>query len=154
MFASLMGLGILNVVDLGIYAYQRAQVSTAAEMGAQAAWKACDSTKLPATVNCSGLAAKITTAVQSTALGNQVTVLSGSPTEAYYCLKEGGGLQKVGEVTASKPADCSATGLSDQRPGDYIEVKVTYTYAPLFSGITATALLTGDIIKSAFMRLG
>ncbi len=39
--ASMLSIIFLNSVDLSVYMYQRMQVQNAAQMGAQAAWKAC-----------------------------------------------------------------------------------------------------------------
>lgn len=145
--------GMLNVVDVAAYAYQQMEVANAAEMGAQAAWQTCDQTMLPATTACAGLTSAVTAAIQSTALGQSVTLVSGSPSEGYYCLNSSNALQRVSDIT-SKPSDCSATGEAGVSPGDYIQVQVTYTYAPLFLDITVASLLATPIVETAFMRLG
>jgi Flp pilus assembly protein TadG len=146
-------IGMLNVVDVATYAYQQMEVANAAEMGAQAAWQTCDQTMLPATTACAGLTSAVTAAIQSTALGQNVTLVSGSPSEGYYCLNSSNALQRVSDVT-SKPSDCSATGEAGVSPSDYVQVQVTYTYAPLFLDITVASLLTTPIVETAFMRLG
>ena len=56
LFAIILSVGLANVTDVSIYIYQRMQVENATEIAAQAAWKACDLSKLPATTNCPGLA--------------------------------------------------------------------------------------------------
>src|SRR5260370_41862001 len=86
--ATMIIVGVLNAVDLGLYEYKRMQVENAAQVGAQAAWYTCNdvSTMLPATVKCAGLNAAITSAIQSTSLGNSVSLASGFPTEGYYCV--------------------------------------------------------------------
>src|SRR5215472_7282160 len=81
MFASLISLGMLNVTDIAVYVYKRMQVEYATQAGAQAAWHTCDINHLPATTNCSGLNTAVTNAVQSTSLGTNVTLQSGSPSE-------------------------------------------------------------------------
>ena len=44
---------LLNGIEVARYAYTVMQVQNAAQIGAQAAWKACDPTKeLPATTKC------------------------------------------------------------------------------------------------------
>src|SRR5450830_1630415 len=78
-FAGLLSLGMLNTADVSIYIYQRMELENATQMGAQAAWKNCDTIHLPATVNCSGLTTAVTSAVQGTSLGAQVSLQSGSP---------------------------------------------------------------------------
>jgi len=151
-FALFLSVALLNVVDIATYTYQRMQVENAAEMGAQAVFAACDLTKVPATTNCSGLNTTITNASQSTSLGNRVTLASGYPTEGWYCVNTSGSLQYVSPVS-SKPADCSAAGMPTLQPGDYINVRVTFTYVPVFSGITVASLLPATITKSSTMRL-
>ena len=154
--ASVLVIGLLNAVDVGYYIYKRMQVEIAAQVGAQAAWKTCYDQKsmLPATQNCSGLNKAITTAIQSTTLRTAVTLASGYPTEGYYCVTASNTLQSVGTLF-SKPADCSAAGNSALSPGDYIQVKVTYTYVPLFKGITVIyALGITSLNSTSWMRLG
>jgi Flp pilus assembly protein TadG len=144
---------VLNVADISIYVYQRMEVENATEMGAQAALKNCTTAQLPATTNCSGLTTAVTTAVQSTSLGTQVTLQSGSPTEGYYCLNSSNALQYVSGVN-SKPADCSAAGSPSLQPVDYLQVSTTFPYKPLFPGITVAGTFTTPITRSALMRMG
>ena len=82
-FVGMLAFGLLNTADISIYIYKRMQLENAAEMAAQAAWKACDPSKgyLPATLSCPNLTTTITHAAQSTALGTQVTIAVGSPQE-------------------------------------------------------------------------
>src|SRR3954463_7304609 len=89
---TLLTIPILNVVDLSLYAWDRMQVDNAAQMAVQAAWATCNqATNLPATPNsnakCTNMPGVVTTAVQSTTLGTNVTV--SSTTEAYYCVVSG-----------------------------------------------------------------
>ncbi len=150
--ASLISVVFLNAVDLSVYMYRRMQVENAAQIGAQAAWKACDTQHLPATNNCSGLTTAISSAVAGTSLQSNVTLRSGSPSEAYYCPTSSGTLQYVSDVS-TKPADCSATGFPTAQPGDYITVSTTYTYASLFSGLTVVRFLSTPITATSMMRL-
>src|SRR5262245_25148055 len=154
-FAGILCLGLLNTADISIYIYKRMQVENATEMAVQASWKACDPDKgqLPATTQCPGLAAAITAAAQSTTLGNQVSIQTGSPSEGYYCLNSSGALQYVGAVSSPPPADCSATGLPTQQPSDYIQITTTYSYAPLFPGVTVASAFTTPIVRTGKMRL-
>jgi Flp pilus assembly protein TadG len=155
LFAGILCFGLLNTADISIYIYKRMQVENATEMAVQAAWKACDPSKgyLPATTSCPALSAAITDAVQSTSLGSQISFQSGSPSEGYYCLNNLGALQNVGAVTSTPPADCSATGLASQQPADYIQITTTYSYAPLFPGMTVASAFTTPIVKTGTMRL-
>lgn len=145
--------GVLNAVDLGLYEYKRMEVENAAQVGAQAAWKTCYGA-LPATQNCATLNGTITTAIQSTTLGNAVSLVSGYPTEGYYCANTSGVLQLVGSLS-NRPTDCSAVGNSGTSPGDYLQVSVTSAYAPLFPGVTVMgAWGISSISMTSWMRLG
>jgi hypothetical protein len=147
-------IGLLNAVDVGYYAYQRMEVENAAEGGAQAAWKTCNNlttTMLPATVNCPGLNAAITTAIQSTSLTPPPSLASGYPAENYYCVNASNALILQGPVS-SPPTNCS-TGVA---PGDYLQVGVTYPYKPLFPGLISVMSVLGvtSITKTSWMRMG
>ena len=149
-------LAILNCADVGAYAYRKMEVANAAQVGAQAAWKTCydSSSMLPATQHCAGMNGAITAAIQSTSLGTAVTLASGYPMEGYYCVNSSGALQAVGSLS-SKPTDCSAAGNAALSPGDYIQVAVTCSYAPLFQNLTVmTALGIRSITVTSWMRLG
>jgi Flp pilus assembly protein TadG len=153
LFAIILSVGLANVTDVSIYIYQRMQAENATEIAAQAAWKACDLSKLPATTNCPGLATAMQNALKSTSLGTRVSLISGSPTEGYYCVSSSNSLQYVSDVS-SKPADCTAAGMPSLRPGDYILVQTTFSYAPLFPGLSVASLFPTPINRTAFMRLG
>lgn len=152
----LLALGLMNAVDLGYYIYRRMEVEHAADVGVQAAWKTCSdqSSMLPATQNCPGLNAAVTSAIQSTSLGTSVSLSSGYPAEGYYCVNASNALQYMSGVS-SKPSDCSGAGKPSESPGDYLQVQVTYPYQPLFSGITVMGTLGWTSInKTSWMRLG
>jgi Flp pilus assembly protein TadG len=133
LFAGFLSYAMLNAADISIYLYQRMQVENATEMAAQAAWKNCPISQLPAILNCSGLNTAVTTALQSTSLGSNVSLQSGSPSEGYYCVNSSNALQYMSNYS-SKPADCSGAGMPSLRPGDYIKIQTTFAYAPLFPG--------------------
>jgi len=151
--AAFLSFAILNVADISIYVYQRMEVENATEVAAQAAVKNCNTAQLPATTNCPALANAVKNAVQSTSLGTKVALQSGSPSEGYYCVNSSNALQYMSGV-ANKPADCSAAGTPSLQPGDYIQINTTFSYAPLFPGITVAGTFTTPITKSALMRLG
>jgi Flp pilus assembly protein TadG len=152
-FAIFLSLALVNVTDVSIYIYQRMQAENATQVAAQAAWKACDLSKLPATTNCPGLATAVQNALKSTSLGTRVSLISGSPSEGYYCVNSSNALQYVSDVS-SKPADCTAAGMPSLQPGDYIQVQTTFPYAPLFPGLSVTSTFTTPINRTAIMRLG
>jgi Flp pilus assembly protein TadG len=155
LFVGILAFGLLNTADISIYVYKRMQVENATEMAAQAAWKACDPSKgyLPATLSCPNLINTITQAAQSTALGEQVTIATGSPQEGFYCLNDAGALQLVANATLNPPADCSSTGLVGQQPGDYIQITTSFSYAPMFPGVTVAGVFATPIMKTSMMRL-
>ena len=153
LFAIFLSLAFVNVTDVSIYIYQRMQAENATQVAAQAAWKACDPSQLPATTNCSGLATAVQNALGSTSLGTRVALISGSPSEGYYCVNSSNALQFVSSVS-SKPADCTAAGMPSLQPGDYIQVQTTFPYVPLFPGLSVTGTFATPINRTAIMRLG
>jgi Flp pilus assembly protein TadG len=153
LFAMFLSLALVNVADVSIYIYQRMQAENATQVAAQAAWKACDLPMLPATTNCPGLAAAVQNALGSTSLGTRVSLISGSPSEGYYCVNSSNALQYVSDVS-TKPVDCTAAGMPSLQPGDYIQVQTTFPYAPLFPGLTVTGTFATPITRTAFVRLG
>jgi Flp pilus assembly protein TadG len=163
-----LSVALLNMVDVSIYIFQKMEVDNAAQAGAQAAWNLCgpttgpnESSQLPATLintstsmpNCPGLTAAVTAAVQSTGLGTNVTLQFGSPAEGYYCLNSSNALVYVSSVS-NPPANCSSVGEASLQPADYIQIQTTFTYTPLFTGITVANLLTTPITSTALIRLG
>jgi len=155
-FVPLLFLALVNVVDVTIYLYQRMQVQNATEVAAQAAWKTCDLTVLPLTTDCSTLAASVTAvqnALGSTSLGTAVSLVSGSPSVGYYCVNSSNALQYVSAIS-SKPADCTAAGTPSLQPGYYIQVQTTYTYTPIFPGMSISGTFPTPINSASFMRLG
>jgi Flp pilus assembly protein TadG len=153
LFAIFLSLALANVTDASFYIYQRMQAENATEVAVQAAWKTCDPSQLPATVNCPGLANAVQNAVQSTSLGTRVTQMSGSPSEGYYCVNSSNALQYVSNVS-SKPADCSAAGMPSLQPGDYIQVQTSFTFVPLFPGVSIASTFPAQITRTSIMRLG
>lgn len=153
LFAIFLAVALANVTDTSIYIYQRMQVENATQVAVQAAWKACDPSQLPATTKCAGLTTALQNAIQSTSLGASITLVAGSPSEGYYCVNSSNALQRVSDVS-SKPADCTAAGTPSLQPGDYIQVQTTFTYAPLFPGLSVASTFATPINRTAMMRLG
>lgn len=151
LIAGFLCLTVVNVSDVGVYLYKRMQVENAALVGAMSALKACDPSHLPATVSCPELTAAVTTAIQSTSLGSAVS-LSGAVSEGYYCVNASNALQYVSDVS-SKPADCSAAGMAALQPADYVQVAVTFSYSPIFAGLSVAGLFTTPITKTAMVRM-
>lgn len=150
--AGVLAMAMLNALDIARYYYERMEVQNATQMGAQAAWSTCDVAKLPASVNCPGLSAAVTAAIQSTSLGASVTLKSGSPAEGYYCLNSANAIVFVSAVS-TKPADCSSVGNASGAPVDYIKVETSYAYTPLFKSLSVGSSLPTPITASSLMRL-
>lgn len=153
---TLLTLPTLNVIDLGLYAYERMQVETAAQAAVQAAWHACSSSAQLPTKNCTGVAATMLTAAQSTSLSTNVTL----PTvvEGFYCSNGSGGLALVGSTgtTTTAPTGAgtctSVIAGSTTAPGDYIQATASAPYAPLFGSLSLLPLPT-TISRTAWLRL-
>jgi Flp pilus assembly protein TadG len=152
LIAQVIGFGLVNAVDIARYLYQDMEVQNAAQSGAQAAWSSCTVAQLPATTNCSGLSAAVTAAVHGTSLGTSVSLATGSPSEAYYCVNSSGALVWVAAVS-SPPSDCSSVGNSTGTPGDYIKVQVSYAYSPMFPALTVAATFPTPTTSTSMMRL-
>ena len=152
-FSIFLSLALVNVADVSIYIYQRMQAENATQVAAQAAWKACDLSQLPATTNCAGLATAIQNALGSTSLGTRVSLISGSPAEGYYCVNASNTLQYVSDVS-SKPADCTAAGMPSLQAADYIQIQTTFTYSPIFPGLSISSTFPTPINSASLMRLG
>ena len=154
-FSVVLALALANVVDVTMYLYQRMQAENATEVAAQAAWKMCDLTVLPPTTDCSTLAASVTavqSALASTSLGTRVALVSGSPTVGYYCVNSSNALQYVSDIS-SKPADCTVAGTPTLQPGYYIQIQTTYTYTPIFPGMSIAGTFPTPINRTSLMRL-
>jgi hypothetical protein len=115
----------------------------------QTAWSQCAPSGLvPATVNnyCPGLSAAMAASLKTTPLGSGVTITS---TTESYCCPGAGTISCQGPVASTTPVNCS----SGQAPGDYIFIATSYTYSPIYSGLSVASLLTTPITRTAWMRL-
>jgi Flp pilus assembly protein TadG len=167
LWLSAMTLPIINVIDVGFYAYQRMQVETAAGAAVNAAWSNCDPTAStpappPAIITCKAvvtdLFTRMQTAAQSTSLGTNVTLPLASISEGYYCATSGGSLTLSANIgTAASPPKTAPTVSnctgSTTAPSDYIKATTTYTYQPLFANASILSLFGTTITKTAWMRL-
>ena len=159
---------VLNVADIGMYAYQSMQVANAAQAGARAAWSICsNSTMWPATANCgvSGatLTSSVTTGIHTTSLGSNVSLASGYPKEGYYCATTTNALTLApgpavsAGSTPTTASTCAAVANASNTaavPGDYVSVSVTFTYTPLFTGVpTVASLLPSPVTSTAWQRM-
>ena len=153
LIAGFLCYALLNVADVSVFLFDRVQVNNATQMGAQAAWATCDLNHLPASTKCPGMNSAITCAVQSTGLGISITLQSGSPSEGYYCVNTSGALTWVSNVS-SPPNNCSSVGSASTVPADYVVVQTTYTFAPIFPGLSVGGLLPTTLTSTSYVRLG
>ena len=142
LLAPMLAVLFANMVDFSRLIWSQMQVDYSAQIGAQAAFKACANGTMPATPNCASLGTSVTQAVQSTSLGNSISVASGYPAETYYCTS-GTTLHSVGTYSSPpNPFDCSSVGSPGVTPGDYIQVQVSYSYSPLFGRLSLVSATT------------
>jgi len=161
LWVAVMLVPIMSVIDVGFYVFQRMQVELAAQAGAQAIRQECDDAVTPLTGNCANVASVATTAAQSTLLGSDVSVASGYPSEAYYCVNASNTLVLVGtagttSTAPTKPGsnDCTAVvGSNTRAPLLYARVGVSKSFTPVFSGVSVASLLSSPITATAFLRV-
>jgi Flp pilus assembly protein TadG len=147
---------VMSVVDLGIYIFDSMQVSNAGQALAETIFAKCARTSPPVTTNCTALTTDAeNTAVQSTSLGTQVTI-SGSLTEGWYCATGTGSpvtLHKEADTSQTTAGVCTEVAGETTKQGDYVSATVTYSYSPIFGGLSAASLLTGPITKTVWVRV-
>jgi hypothetical protein len=128
---------LLNVIDFAILIWSRMQVDYAAAAAAQAAYNTCSPGFMPArgNSNCPSLDSVVETAARSTSLGGAVT--NAPAIEEYYCTA-GTNLVRVATFPSTPPATCGGVegGNPASTPGDYVTVNVSYTFTPLFAGLS------------------
>jgi Flp pilus assembly protein TadG len=154
LLATVLAIPLLNVIDLCIYIYDMMAVQSAAQAGATAAGAACGvSSNLPALPsNCPQLAEAVNAAAQSTWLGTSITTDKILVTEHFYCVKSNSVAWT--EVPSLNSNCVNYGGLAADKPGDYIQVKITYTYTPMLPALSITSVLGGTIQPTSYMRLG
>ncbi|MGZ3274214.1 MAG: hypothetical protein ACXU8Z_10655, partial [Caulobacteraceae bacterium] len=151
-----------NVVDLGVYGFERVQLANAAQSAAQAAWTTwyANSCTYPTKTisNCGGngtISAAITNAIkQSSVLGlaSPAQFSQGTPTDSagYYCpATTTNVLTSVGSST-SCPSGSANQGAAS---GYYDVIRVTFTYHPLFGSASVANLLGTTMIQDTYIRL-
>jgi len=161
LWLTLLIVPIMSVMDIGFYVFQRMQVELAAQAAVQAIRKECYDSIPPITGTCDNIATVATTAAQSTLLASSVAVSSGYPTEGYYCVSASNTLVLVGTSgavgsppTKPDPFECSSVTVGNtSSPSVYTRVGVTYTYTPVFAGISVASLLPSPIVSTAWLRL-
>lgn len=149
---TLMAGALVNVAEVSRYAYMSSQVSAATQAGAQAAIITCEPGATPITTNCPAAAAAINAAIHGSSLGAHVA-LQGALTEGWYCVTPTSTLQFMVAASGTKPGDCSAAGVPTGKPSLYLRVRTTYTYQPIFPGLTITERFPAAIVRTAWMRM-
>jgi Flp pilus assembly protein TadG len=172
---------MLSIVDVGVYTYDKLQLENAGQMAAQTAWAICSSYAYrPVTVNCNNTKnstetasptnaqTAIASAVQQTALGSQVTV--SSILESYDCVSSTGVLTQMADcgsgssactgtfsspITTTMPSACATSGKTTwaTAPTDYLAVTVSFTYKPMFPGVSVASLLPATMTKTTYIPM-
>jgi len=114
--APILALLLLNLFDFSSLIWATMETDYSAQVGAQAAVKACAGGSLPAVSNCAGLTTAVTNAIHGTSLGSAVSLASGYPTETYYC---------VSGTTLSAPILRHQARSIAQRPGTPLSSQAT-----------------------------
>jgi hypothetical protein len=142
---------LMNVAELGRYAYIATEVAAASQAGAQTILTTCDTLHTPVTLVCPDAQTAITTAAQGTSLGRDISIKAPID-EGWYCLKDDGSL-KYEAKPEDKPDDCGDVGEPTDRPELYVQVKAAYTYKPMFPGLTIAQAFPAQIAHVAWMRV-
>lgn len=142
---------LLNVAEVGRYAYLTTQVLAASQAGAYAAIAHCALKDTPVTLECPSVEAEITQAVNGTALGEAVA-LHGELRENWYCVSEAGELQEMGAAD-NRPSDCTDAGDPAANPSLYLRVSAALDYEPIFPGLTLVEAFPTTIVHTAWMRV-
>lgn len=148
---TLMMAALLNVVEVGRYAYLSMQVLSASQAGAHAAIVTCKPAETPVTTACPKAEAAILGAIEGTSLGANIS-LDGALDEGWYCMNEELALEKVGPASAAKP-NCQEAGLPTGPVSLYLRVRVRAAFQPLFPGLTITESFPDILRRTAWMRL-
>lgn len=151
LITAVLAAALLNVVEVGRYAYLATQVSAASQAGAHAAIVTCDPVETPVTINCPGVDAAIAASIQGSSLGNDIT-LQGAITERWYCLTSSGVLQDMA-AAGSRPSNCADAGDATLQPALYVRVVTQYAYDPIFPGLTIAETFDETIVRTAWMRV-
>lgn len=148
---ALLATALMNVAEVGRYAYIAAEVAAASQAGAQVILTTCDTLHTPITLACPDSQSAIVTATQGTSLGADLKIKT-PVNEGWYCLKDDGTLKFEGKAD-EKPEDCGDVGEPQQRAELYVQVTASYDYQPMFPGLTLAQAFPGQISRTAWMRV-
>ncbi len=153
---------VFSAVDIGVYTYRKMQVEAAAQAAVAAAWRFCDTgAELPAVQNCytgaETLVVRMRRAAQNTSLGTNITLTNANITDGWYCRNGSGDLALQGSTAtiggSLSPTSAPTCPSSTTKAGEYIKATTTYTYTPIFSGLSVASLLGTSVSKTAWIRL-
>lgn len=151
LITSVLAAALLNVAEVGRYAYLATQVSAASQAGAHAAIVTCEPSETPVTINCPEVGGAITASIRGTTLGADIS-LQGAITERWYCLSTSGALQDMA-AASTRPNNCQAAGDASLQPALYVRVVTQYAYEPIFPGLTIAETFDANIVRTAWMRV-
>ena len=141
-----------QVLDFGWFVYCSVQMKMAAQAAAAEAAVVCSEAEdLPALDNCEPTGKTLKEAMEEAAnrvsIGGTITIADEDLKEGYYC-SNGDALAVV-----TTPDSCSP--YSDtEKPGDYVRVTVSYTFTPLFPGLSAISYSADAMKAEGWMRVG
>jgi Flp pilus assembly protein TadG len=148
MVGAVLGFILMNVVDVGMYVYEKMEVQNAAQTASEAVLANCEANAPDVTANCKSLSAYVSTAVHGTSLGANVS--AGATTEKWQCDVSGALSDPDSGSTISGTAPgCGGTTVA----GDYVTTSATYTYHPVFGHLSVVSLLSSAITGSATIRV-
>ena len=127
---------MLSAFDLALYGFQNVQLANAAQMAAQSAFISCgQSSAAPISTNCSTFSSAVNSGAYSTSLGSTGVNVS----TADGCID--------GTTNLFKSSGCAATDAP------YLQVILTYTYRPLFTGVFVTRILGTTMTQTTLIRM-
>ncbi|MBW8814546.1 MAG: hypothetical protein JF588_14065 [Caulobacterales bacterium] len=152
LMGTLLAGALMNVAEVGRYAYIASEVAAASQAGAQVILTTCDTIHTPVTVVCPDVQSAIITAASGTSLGHDISIKTPID-EGWYCLKDDGTLKFEAHADDDKPNDCGDVGEPQARPEIYVQVQARYNYQAMFPGLTLAQSFPGQISHTAWMRV-
>ncbi|WP_162925208.1 hypothetical protein [Aurantiacibacter odishensis] len=159
--AGFLAILIAQILDFGWMAYCSVQVRTAAQAAAAEAASLCQQeTDLPATINCEttqsiDLQEKMEQAANRVSIGDASIprIVVSEPSEGYFCQDSNETLVEVGTLASPPAADACATYGTAEEPGIYVYATASYTFNPLFPGLSVASVLGNPLTAEGWMRL-
>jgi Flp pilus assembly pilin Flp len=152
LMGTLLAGALMNVAEVGRYAYVASEVAAASQAGAQVILTTCDTMHTPVTQACPDAQSAILTAARGTSLGGAISIKTPID-EGWYCLKDDGTLKFEARADQDKPNDCGDVGEPQARAELYVQVRAGYVYQPIFPGLTLAQSFPAQISHTAWMRV-